>query len=1051
MDHESQVAIPPWLNAEAISEFIDELRLAGYKIGVDQHIAVQKLLLALIARGVQFTEPIQLINYLGPVICTSPAEQQDFQNRFTHWIVLMDARQGNKPDSDAEAVNSLTVELQTIEREWLWFRRSLVVIVLLIVAFLPISAMPDPKRLESTIPIHPTVTSTLTVPVAPLVGGDIVSDTTTLTIPALQVAPIPLFRWNIWYALGLVLLTLLLLTIVWRRWWFYRAELFLERHARTTQPEIEKVSVQGLREQIFDDRLIFSVAQAFRRRVEKPIPMLDVERTLNRSLAQGGWFAPVFDRRQIRPEYLFLVDRTNYQDQQAKLAETLIHSLQEYDVLAVIYYFDGDPRLCVAATSERAWSLPELVNKYEGYRLILFTDGAQFFHPLSGEFEPWIEYLQRWAIRVILTPVAPARWHYREKTLAECFSLLPATADGLAQFMQVTPAQTTILAPTEQMNASYPTELEARPLIWIQRDPPEITQIDDMLIALRQYLGIDGFYWLSACAIYPALNWNLTLYLGATLRGEDGGQLLEMRRLADLIHLPWFRYGYIPDWLRIRLLIDLVPEQDHAIRSTLEALLITAIRGETDEFQLEIARDHQWTIAMLVKPLLHILAKNASVDSPLHDYVFLTFMAGRWQKQLALRAPDTLHALFINRRQQILTTNSYKYVQDLEIDKAADETQLPNSLMSASQAELDNQSQEFTSINSPAMGITQSIEHAVKEMPNESQPSVSELAVLQQGRYRIKAPLTQGGMGTVYLATDRNLSERRVVIKENLGISPGTQKQFQREAMLLARLSHPNLPRVTDHFIEPSGRQYLVMDYINGENLREIIQARNAPLTEAETLKYIEQVMIALEYMHGWIDSETGQPSPIIHRNIEPGNIKRMPDGRIVLVDFGLAQYHTDAGTQLAVSAITPGYLPTEQYTGGTDVRSDIYALGATLYTLLTGHKPPASFDLLNGAAQLALPRAINPKISRKMEQVILKAMQLAPPKRYQSITEMRQALGFVSSRPTPLLSKSKLQWQFTWSKLMVIGLILVFFRLNMDCKDQGDGNFQRRGSVSTL
>ncbi len=271
---------------------------------------------------------------------------------------------------------------------------------------------------------------------------------------------------------------------------------------------------------------------------------------------------------------------------------------------------------------------------------------------------------------------------------------------------------------------------------------------------------------------------------------------------------------------------------------------------------------------------------------------------------------------------------------------------------------------------------------------------------LQHGRYRIQERLSQGGMGTVYLGIDRNLDNRVIAIKENSDTSPETQQQFRREAAVLARLTHPNLPRVTDYFIEPSGRQYLVMDYVPGDDLRQIQAERKGPLSEAEALGWLEPVMDALAYMHGWINPETGQPSPIIHRDIKPPNIKRTPNGRTVLVDFGLAKLQIGEGTLVGARAVTPGYSPLEQYAGGTDLRSDIYALGATLYALLTGVKPPDA-PALAARTPLIPPRKLNPSISGNTERVILRAMQLHAVNRYQSIQEMYAALFNTDSLPT--------------------------------------------------
>jgi len=263
---------------------------------------------------------------------------------------------------------------------------------------------------------------------------------------------------------------------------------------------------------------------------------------------------------------------------------------------------------------------------------------------------------------------------------------------------------------------------------------------------------------------------------------------------------------------------------------------------------------------------------------------------------------------------------------------------------------------------------------------------------LAQGRYRIRDHLGQGGMGTVYLAEDLNLAGRFVAIKENTDVSAEAQEQFKREAVMLASLMHTNLPRVTDHFIESSGRQYLVMDYIQGEDLRYILQEHGAPLPESVALEWIRQVMNALEYMHHWVDPTTRKSSPIIHRDIKPGNIKQAPDGRIVLVDFGLAKFVEGSVTIQGARAVTPSYSPVEQYTGGTSVRSDIYALGATLYALVTGFKPPEAPALATGTT-LPLPRKLNPKLTRTTERVILRAMQIQPAERYASVQEMRAAL----------------------------------------------------------
>jgi serine/threonine-protein kinase len=265
--------------------------------------------------------------------------------------------------------------------------------------------------------------------------------------------------------------------------------------------------------------------------------------------------------------------------------------------------------------------------------------------------------------------------------------------------------------------------------------------------------------------------------------------------------------------------------------------------------------------------------------------------------------------------------------------------------------------------------------------------------LIHHDRYHITGLLGQGGMGAVYVAQDTSLN-KTVAIKENLETSPEAQKQFNREANILAHLSHPNLPRVTDYFYIPGQGQYLVMDYVDGEDLQAMM-TRLGRLPEPQVLAWIGQISDALAYLHS-------QNPPIIHRDIKPSNIKIHPDGRAMLVDFGIAKFHNpQIATTVGAKMVTPGYSPPEQYGGGgTDTRSDIYALGATLFNLLTGQAPPESVMRVVNTAVLPPPRQMNPQISPEVEQVILKSVELSTERRYQSVDELNAALRGTTQRP---------------------------------------------------
>lgn len=253
-------------------------------------------------------------------------------------------------------------------------------------------------------------------------------------------------------------------------------------------------------------------------------------------------------------------------------------------------------------------------------------------------------------------------------------------------------------------------------------------------------------------------------------------------------------------------------------------------------------------------------------------------------------------------------------------------------------------------------------------------------------RYRIVSLLGQGGFGAVYRAWDLNL-QRPCAFKENLDTSPESQRQFFREATLLSNLTHPNLPRVTDHFSLPGQGQYLVMDYVEGEDLETKLAQAGGKLPESVVLPWIEQVGDALRYLHS-------QSPPVIHRDIKPANIRITKEGRAMLVDFGIAKTNDPSvKTTMGARAVTPGYSPPEQYgQGTTDARSDVYALGATLYTALTGHEPPESVQRTIGTP-LPAPRSLNPAISPVVEAAMLHALALTPTDRLPSVGAFWRAL----------------------------------------------------------
>ncbi len=257
---------------------------------------------------------------------------------------------------------------------------------------------------------------------------------------------------------------------------------------------------------------------------------------------------------------------------------------------------------------------------------------------------------------------------------------------------------------------------------------------------------------------------------------------------------------------------------------------------------------------------------------------------------------------------------------------------------------------------------------------------------LLHNRYRIVEILGRGGMGAVYRAVDESLGVD-VAVKENLFTTDDYARQFHMEAVIMANMRHPNLPRVTDHFVLEEQGQYLVMDYIEGDDLRQRIE-KQGTLNESEAIRIGAAVCDALSYLH------TRKP-PTLHRDIKLGNIKLTPDGNVILVDFGLAkQAWEHEETMTGARAMTPGYSPPEQYgSARTDARSDIYSLGATLYAAITGVVPEDSLMRAVDGVVLTPVRKHKPAISPRLANVIEKAMEPASANRYQSAAELKAAL----------------------------------------------------------
>ena len=253
---------------------------------------------------------------------------------------------------------------------------------------------------------------------------------------------------------------------------------------------------------------------------------------------------------------------------------------------------------------------------------------------------------------------------------------------------------------------------------------------------------------------------------------------------------------------------------------------------------------------------------------------------------------------------------------------------------------------------------------------------------LLDGRYRVRKVLGVGGMGRVYLSNDTRLASRPVAVKEMiLGDGIAEKKaieDFTREATVLARLTHPGIPTLIDHFAE-NGRHYLVMEFVAGGTLEDALTKAGGKMSEALTLRYARQMLEVLDFLHA-------QTPPIVYRDIKPGNIMIDKDGRAMLIDFGIARFLPKGGKATMIGS--PGYAPPEQYVGKVEPRSDLYSLAATMHHLLSGRdpalEPPFSFPPL---------RSVAPQVSEQTAKAVDRALNHQIDLRFASAREMLNSL----------------------------------------------------------
>lgn len=547
-------------------EFLAYLRRLGFAIGVDHHLRLQQLL----TRMAGECSPQDLRTLLCPIFATNREQQEAFYRAFdSYFDLFLAAPAAAAPISAVMRAGEAPQRMRSplVQRRWpyLWAAGLLAILffflALLItrkrVAIAP-PASPVPQEVRSPLPPVPAQPPALREPAAQRVA---------LPAPAEPklAAPTPaeppfwarLYE-QIHSAIRLTAVVAPLLFYLFYEWYrFSRRRLVLRRQRGKKPPYSWPIRLAGGAANVYQSGEFYTAVRRLNQRQTGESCHLDIEGSIQATVDSLGYPLLAYKLDSKLPEYLVLIDRISFRDHQAELFDRLAKALHDEGLFVTVWFFEGDPRVCQGEGGQDSVPLAELEQKYLGHRLLLFGNGERLVDPVSGKLAAWSAQLTAWQDRAILTPEVPARWGLREKALASQFVVLPATVQGLLALVD------------HLQQPSVPDPHAAREYC----DDPATPEPDHpaLVEALRDYLGESAFRWLCACAVYPELHWDLTLHLGSL--SCLAKELITEENVLRLIRLPWFRTGAMPDELRWRLIRELDPAQEWAVREALTEML----------------------------------------------------------------------------------------------------------------------------------------------------------------------------------------------------------------------------------------------------------------------------------------------------------------------------------------------------------------------------------------------------------------------------------------------------------------------------------------------
>jgi hypothetical protein len=687
-----------------LADLMERLRGAGLRSDTRQYLAANELLLAYASRGRDlWGDPESLASHLGPIFCCSSEDQRLFRAELLAWYdtkpaIPVSPEPPRRPRTWSRWIEAaaacLTLALALIPLLYWYFgghtvpgyvvadavgsNRASLMNVRLTYDGLPIPvdagghftltayrAQKDKElraELDSYLPAVRLVNFRTEPPIRielhaalprtpPFVDSPISIGNPTMIAQgdvAAGPAVLPAVRWpRIGATSGSAAL------LVFAVLWFIRRSRRMLALERLNMPDVPQLLT--LRPAIpasidIPQQLLRRIATGLRRARPDSITELSVAATVDATVRAGGFLSTVFVPRVATPEYLFLIDRRGVEDHCAHCVYRWIEQLGDSGLAEDCYFFSGDPRVCVSeGDSSRRYHLAELLVRYHRAAVILCAETDICFDSMTGRPRAWLESLQALSRCALLTLDPPYRWSGQERLLVTAgIIVLPASPAGLQLASAISHdwRQPTVIA--TKYERKFPGLIRAEENRWLDRNAPPHEVVAELLQQLHAYLGSSGYTWLCACAVYPQISWAITLSLMEAVLpagDESARQVAVEEQLPSISRLPWFRYGYMPDWLRRLLIASLPADKETAVRSCLERLLYDLLRSPAEAIA---GKEPALDVRLRLAPL--DIAAAAPAGSPLNDAVFLRFLGHANVDPLAMSAAGLPQAVRVRRR-----------------------------------------------------------------------------------------------------------------------------------------------------------------------------------------------------------------------------------------------------------------------------------------------------------------------------------------------------------------------------------------------------------------